>query len=183
MNYLIWHKVAGLSGAAAVGLGAYGAHAFKPQDPYFLEVRTLLALHMLMLHAQPPAGAPKQLPALHMTGASTRTTISAHTECCCSLLVSHPMQCSQGDSTALSLRYEPLQVFDRGNKYHLLHSLLLAAAPLAKRPSAVGACTTAGILLFSGSCYAAAFTEDKANAKLAPFGGMSLIAAWLCLIL
>ena len=38
MNASIWHKVAGLSGAAAVGLGAYGAHAFKPKDPYFLEV-------------------------------------------------------------------------------------------------------------------------------------------------
>ena len=38
MNGSIWHKVAGLSGAAVVGLGAYGAHAFKPKDPYFLEV-------------------------------------------------------------------------------------------------------------------------------------------------
>ena len=66
-----------------------------------------------------------------------------------------------------------MQVFDRGNKYHLMHSLLLAAAPLAHRPHAVGACATAGILLFSGSCYAAAFTEDRANAKLAPYGGMS----------
>jgi len=76
-----------------------------------------------------------------------------------------------------------MQVFDRGNKYHLMHSLLLAAAPSANRPHAVGACTTAGILLFSGSCYAAAFTEDRANAKLAPYGGMSLIAAWLCLLI
>ena len=77
----------------------------------------------------------------------------------------------------------PVQVFERGNKYHLMHSLLLAAAPLARRPSAVGVCTTAGILLFSGSCYAAAFSEDRGNAKLAPFGGISLIAAWLCLLL
>ena len=89
----------------------------------------------------------------------------------------------EGDCTVPSLEPALLQVFDRGNKYHLLHSLLLAAAPLAKRPSTVGACTTAGILLFSGSCYAAAFTEDRANAKLAPFGGISLIAAWLCLLL
>jgi uncharacterized membrane protein YgdD (TMEM256/DUF423 family) len=77
----------------------------------------------------------------------------------------------------------PLQVYDRGNKYHLMHSLLLAAAPLARRPSAVGVCTAAGILLFSGSCYAAAFSEDRSNAKLAPFGGISLIAGWLCLLL
>ncbi|CAL8462359.1 g1892 [Coccomyxa elongata] len=108
-NQQLWHGLAALSGAAAVSLGAYGAHGFKPKDPYFLEV------------------------------------------------------------------------FDRGNKYHLLHSLLLAVTPLARKPNAVGICTTAGILLFSGSCYAAAFTEDRANAKLAPFGGIALITAWLCL--
>lgn len=38
----LWHGLAGLSGAAAVSLGAYGAHAFKPKDPYFLEARLLL---------------------------------------------------------------------------------------------------------------------------------------------
>lgn len=53
----LWLRLAGLSGASAVALGAYGAHAFKPADPYFL------------------------------------------------------------------------QTFDRGNKYHLIHSLLLAVAP------------------------------------------------------
>ena len=74
-------------------------------------------------------------------------------------------------------------MFERGNRYHLLHSLLLAAAPLAHRSHTVGMLTSAGIVLFSGSCYAAAFTENRANAKLAPFGGMSLIAAWLCLML
>ena len=52
MSGSIWQKVAGLSGAAAVGLGAYGAHAFKPQDPYFLEVSTVAALHMCMLTLQ-----------------------------------------------------------------------------------------------------------------------------------
>eukprot|EP00959_Pyramimonas_sp_CCMP1952_P407136 8532891-Pyramimonas_sp.AAC.1 len=31
----IWYKVAGLSGASAVGAAAYGAHGFKPEDPYF----------------------------------------------------------------------------------------------------------------------------------------------------
>ena len=38
MNGSVWHKAAGLSGAAAVALGAYGAHQFKPGDPYFVEV-------------------------------------------------------------------------------------------------------------------------------------------------
>ena len=38
MSGSVWHKAAGLSGAAAVALGAYGAHQFKPEDPYFAEV-------------------------------------------------------------------------------------------------------------------------------------------------
>ncbi len=74
-------------------------------------------------------------------------------------------------------------MLERGNKYHLLHSLLLVAAPFARQPNAVGALTAAGVLLFSGSCYAVAFSEDKANGKLAPFGGMAFIAAWLSLLL
>jgi uncharacterized membrane protein YgdD (TMEM256/DUF423 family) len=53
----LWLRLAALSGASAVALGAYGAHAFKPADTHFLDT------------------------------------------------------------------------FDRGNKYHLIHSLLLAVAP------------------------------------------------------
>jgi hypothetical protein len=75
----------------------------------------------------------------------------------------------------------------------------------------VGSLAAAGILAFSGSCYAVALTEDRSKAKLAPFGrvcrcplpqwcrrrwrmfshpdlpcvcrGMALIAAWLALAL
>ena len=32
------HILAALSGASAVGMGAYGAHAFKPSDAAFVEV-------------------------------------------------------------------------------------------------------------------------------------------------
>ena len=74
-------------------------------------------------------------------------------------------------------------MLERGNKYHLLHSLLLVAAPFARQANAVGALTAAGVLLFSGYCYAVAFSEDKSNGKLAPFGGMAFIAAWLSLLL
>lgn len=64
-----------------------------------------------------------------------------------------------------------------------IHSLLLAAAPLAGKPRLVGSLAAAGIVLFSGSCYYAALTEDRGNAKLAPFGGFALIGAWLALAL
>ena len=56
----VWLKVAAISGASAVALGAYGAHGLHPADPYFTDT------------------------------------------------------------------------FDRANKYHLTHSLLIAAAPLAR---------------------------------------------------
>lgn len=153
----LWQVVAGISGAAAVGLGAYGAHAFKPNDKYFVEVnsncRTKLQLDQMAVSNQLVAETMRNLSGLD--------------------------RLIQSDYPLNFIR----QVFDRGNKYHLLHSLLLATAPLARRPNAVGVLATSGILLFSGSCYAAALTEDRGNAKLAPYGGMALIAAWLCLAL
>jgi uncharacterized membrane protein YgdD (TMEM256/DUF423 family) len=72
------------SGAAGVGLAAYGAHAFKPAD-----------------------GPDKQW---------------------------------------------FIDTYDRANRQHMYHSLLLAAAPFARRPHAVGALAGAGVLLFSGRC-------------------------------
>jgi len=61
----IWHTAAAISGATAVGLGAYGAHKFKPSDPKWVVV------------------------------------------------------------------------YQRGSEYHLIHTLLLAGAPLARRPNVV----------------------------------------------
>ncbi|KAG2438348.1 hypothetical protein HYH02_010804 [Chlamydomonas schloesseri] len=105
----LWFKLAAVSGCTAVGMGAYGSHGFKPQDPYYLEV------------------------------------------------------------------------FRRANHYHLLHSLLLAIAPSTRRPWLVGGLTLVGMTLFSGSCYTVALQQERTWAKLAPFGGMTLMAAWLAL--
>ncbi|KAI3986816.1 hypothetical protein MKX01_039790 [Papaver californicum] len=33
MDPRLWHKVASISGMAALGLGTYGAHGFKPKNP------------------------------------------------------------------------------------------------------------------------------------------------------
>jgi uncharacterized membrane protein YgdD (TMEM256/DUF423 family) len=33
-------RAAGVSGAAAVALGTYGAHGFQPKDPHFRQVGT-----------------------------------------------------------------------------------------------------------------------------------------------
>eukprot|EP00475_Leptophrys_vorax_P042140 TRINITY_DN79490_c0_g1_i1.p1 TRINITY_DN79490_c0_g1~~TRINITY_DN79490_c0_g1_i1.p1 ORF type:complete len:127 (-),score=3.43 TRINITY_DN79490_c0_g1_i1:418-753(-) len=43
-----WTKVAAVSGATAVALGAYGAHAFKPNNPAYKEVwRTANLYHLV----------------------------------------------------------------------------------------------------------------------------------------
>lgn len=66
----LWLRLAALSGASAVALGAYGAHALKPADPHFLDT------------------------------------------------------------------------FERGNKYHLIHSLLLAVAPHTRCDSVETQCVS-----------------------------------------
>ncbi|PSS16089.1 Transmembrane protein [Actinidia chinensis var. chinensis] len=48
MNPLLWHKVAGLSGVLALGLGTYGAHGFKPQNPSYKEVWHTASLYHLV---------------------------------------------------------------------------------------------------------------------------------------
>eukprot|EP00296_Roombia_truncata_P003908 JP440272.1.p1 GENE.JP440272.1~~JP440272.1.p1 ORF type:complete len:100 (+),score=9.71 JP440272.1:46-300(+) len=72
--------------------------------------------------------------------------------------------------------------FESANKYHLLHSVALLFVPFTNRPNLTGALLSAGIVLFSGSCYLVAHKEDRTVGKLAPYGGMCLIAGWLSII-
>ncbi|KAH7533478.1 hypothetical protein FEM48_Zijuj04G0135200 [Ziziphus jujuba var. spinosa] len=48
MDPLLWHKVAAISGVAALGLGTYGAHVFKPQNPTYKEVWQTASLYHLV---------------------------------------------------------------------------------------------------------------------------------------
>ncbi|XP_071691842.1 uncharacterized protein [Rutidosis leptorrhynchoides] len=57
MNPLIWHKVAAISGMAALGLGTYGAHGFKPSNPSYKEVWNTASLYHLV-HTAALVGAP-----------------------------------------------------------------------------------------------------------------------------
>ena len=74
-------------------------------------------------------------------------------------------------------------VFATANKYHLAHSALIAAAPLAARPAPVAGLAAAGTLLFCGACYAVAVREDRSWGAPAPVGGALLIGAWAALAL
>ncbi|KAF8060546.1 RPL6 [Scenedesmus sp. PABB004] len=75
------------------------------------------------------------------------------------------------------------EVYRRANQQQMYHAALLAVAPLTRRPHLTGGLALAGVLLFSGSCYAAALTQNRTYGKLAPFGGIALIAAWASLLL
>ncbi|KAL9241192.1 hypothetical protein vseg_015329 [Gypsophila vaccaria] len=110
MNGVVWHKAAALSGILAVGLGAYGAHGFKPKEATYK------------------------------------------------------------------------QVWQTASLYHLVHTAALLAAPITKYPNIFGGLMSAGIVLFSGSCYAVALLEDRKYSTLAPVGGFAFIAGWATLL-
>ncbi|KAJ8748610.1 hypothetical protein K2173_007600 [Erythroxylum novogranatense] len=48
MDPSMWHKIAAVSGVAALGLGTYGAHVFKPQNPAYKEVWQTASLYHLV---------------------------------------------------------------------------------------------------------------------------------------
>ncbi|XP_021766322.1 transmembrane protein 256 homolog [Chenopodium quinoa] len=110
MDPRLWHKVAAISGAVAVGLGAYGAHGFKPKEPAYK------------------------------------------------------------------------QVWQTASLYHLMHTAALLAAPITKHPNIFGGLMSAGIVLFSGTCYSVAYLEDRKFNRLAPIGGFAFIAGWASLL-
>lgn len=73
-------------------------------------------------------------------------------------------------------------------EYHLPHAILLTVLALAGRTGSRLAdwswrCLFAGVLLFSGSLYLLALTQQRWLAHVTPFGGLSLMAGWLLLAL
>lgn len=84
-----------------------------------------------------------------------------------------------------------MELFGTAVRYQMWHALaLLAVAWLASRggdvaPSAVtlaGAGFAAGVLLFSGSLYAMAFTGSRLLAPVAPVGGALMLVGWAALV-
>lgn len=77
---------------------------------------------------------------------------------------------------------DPKAIFETANRYHFFHSIALLATPLAKRPYLTGSLMSAGMILFSGTCYYAALTSDERYNRLAPVGGTLLILGWISLM-
>ena len=74
--------------------------------------------------------------------------------------------------------------FDNANKFHLVNSAVLLAAPnFGKRAAVSGSLLAAGTALFCGSCYAVALADEPSYGKLAPAGGFVMIAAYLAIAL
>jgi len=106
-----WIRVAGLSGAVAVSMGAYGAHGLK------------------------------------------------------------------------RVGEDQKAVFETANRYHMIHTLAMLAVPMVNRPNLVGSLLVIGTTIFSGTCYIHGITGDENIIRFTPYGGMTLICAWLAMII
>lgn len=90
---------------------------------------------------------------------------------------------------ALRAKLEPrmLEVFETAAHYQMVHALaLLATAWIYQQtesPAAqvAGWAFVAGVLLFSGSLYAMAFTGARGLGAITPIGGVAFLAGWIAL--
>lgn len=81
---------------------------------------------------------------------------------------------------------ELLAVFQTGVQYHFYHALglLLVGLATGRGPASVwlqaaGWLMLTGIVLFSGSLYALAFSGQRGFGLVAPFGGSAFLLAWI----
>jgi uncharacterized membrane protein YgdD (TMEM256/DUF423 family) len=80
-----------------------------------------------------------------------------------------------------------LSLFETAARYHMYHALSMGLAALAGRGAAQPAAVVAaafflvGIVLFSGSLYALAFTGMRELAIITPFGGLAFLVGWAAL--
>ena len=86
------------------------------------------------------------------------------------------------------LALEQLATFEVGVRYQLIHALALLAVAWActrwpgRRVNASGWLFIIGTLLFSGSLYALSLAGVRGLGIVTPFGGLALLAGWLCLL-
>lgn len=149
----MWTKVAGALGASAVGMGAIGAHALPPD---LAESYVSISLFM------------------------SRWRYDSHLTLPPSLFPSH----SPYPRSLTHPRYK--KIYATGSNYHLVNSVMLSACAIAlkhgRKRNIVCGLFTSGIFLFSGSCYAVAFmNERKPYSYPAPVGGFLLMGAYIAI--
>jgi uncharacterized membrane protein YgdD (TMEM256/DUF423 family) len=80
-----------------------------------------------------------------------------------------------------------LAIFETAGRYQMYHSLallLVGALPARRSPRVLRAASwlfLVGILLFSGSLYALAFSGQRWLGAITPAGGVAFLAGWACL--
>ncbi|CAI5738959.1 unnamed protein product [Hyaloperonospora brassicae] len=78
---------------------------------------------------------------------------------------------------------ELLKSWSTAAYYQLIHSAVLLATPLCRRPKLAGRLIATGTMLFSGSIYVMVLTGDKRLGMVTPVGGVAMVAGWLALVL
>ncbi|KAL1450110.1 hypothetical protein WDU94_002562 [Cyamophila willieti] len=78
---------------------------------------------------------------------------------------------------------EAKKVFETANRYHFYHSIALLAAPLARYPKVTSMFLVMGMVMFCGPLYLQTLRQDSRFRHVTPFGGTSLIIAWLTFII
>uniref|UniRef100_A0A3B5L7R5 Transmembrane protein 256 n=1 Tax=Xiphophorus couchianus TaxID=32473 RepID=A0A3B5L7R5_9TELE len=74
-------------------------------------------------------------------------------------------------------------LYETANKYHFYHSLALLGAAHCGKPLLAGTILLAGMGMFCGPLYHQALTGDPSLGKVAPMGGVAMMAGWLAMIL
>ncbi|HUY92793.1 MAG TPA: DUF423 domain-containing protein [Pirellulales bacterium] len=80
-----------------------------------------------------------------------------------------------------------VDTFETAARYHMYHAIalvlvgLLASAGSNRALDVAGGCFLAGILIFSGLCYALALGGPKYLGAIVPIGGVAFIAGWVAL--
>ncbi|VDK22007.1 unnamed protein product [Taenia asiatica] len=72
-----------------------------------------------------------------------------------------------------------LHTFKSGADIHILHSLALLGVRSSRFPRLTTSLLLTGTILFSGTCYYTALSNDSRFVGIAPVGGVTLILAWL----
>jgi|ERR1044072_4764939 uncharacterized membrane protein YgdD (TMEM256/DUF423 family) len=85
------------------------------------------------------------------------------------------------------LTEESMAIYQTGVQYHMLHALaLLLVAALSERlslKSIIGWLFIFGVLIFSGSLYLLAITQQRWLGAITPIGGVCFLSGWFLLAL